>query len=88
MRDDEKKVLLQQQIEQEIDFDKLTEFCEHLTDAVQEIFRSCGLYFRIFSRVEIDRFYCQQTDQTSIRDRTKSQKTTGFDRHTRRFVLL
>ena len=50
MRDDEKKVLLQQQIEQEIDFDKLTEFCEHLTDAVQEIFRSCGLYFRIFSR--------------------------------------
>ena len=52
MRDDEKKVLLQQQIEQEIDFDKLTEFCEHLTDAVQEIFRSCGLYFRIFSRVK------------------------------------
>ena len=82
MRDDEKKVLLQQQIEQEIDFDKLTEFCEHLTDAVQEIFRSCGLYFRIFSRVK-------STDSiANKRDRTKSQKTTGFNRHTRRFVLL
>lgn len=52
MRDLEKKQLLQQQIEEEIDFDKLGEFCEHLTDAIQEIFRSCGLYFRIFSRVK------------------------------------
>lgn len=43
---------LQQQIEEELDFEKLNDFCEHLNDAVQEIFRSCGLYFRIFSRVK------------------------------------
>lgn len=45
-------IQLQQQIEEEIDFDKLNDFCEHLTDAIQEIFHSCGLYFRIFSRVK------------------------------------
>ena len=72
MRDDEKKVLLQQQIEQEIDFDKLTEFCEHLTDAVQEIFRSCGLYFRIFSRNIQQRYaenqkYLQMTSKFRFR---------------------
>ena len=38
MRDDEKKVLLQQQIEQEIDFDKLTEFCEHLKYFVHAVY--------------------------------------------------
>lgn len=43
---------LQQQIEEELDFEKLNDFCEHISDAVQEIFRSCGLYFRIFSRVK------------------------------------
>lgn len=43
---------LQHQIEEELDFEKLNDFCEHLSDAVQEIFSSCGLYFRIFSRVK------------------------------------
>ncbi len=36
----------------EIDFEKLTELCGHITDAIQEILDSCGLYFRIFSRVK------------------------------------
>lgn len=40
------------QVKEELDFDKLTEFCEHMTDAIQEVFRSCGLYFRLFSRVK------------------------------------
>lgn len=43
---------LEQQILEEIDFEKLTELCEHLTDAVREILNSCGMYFRIFSRVK------------------------------------
>lgn len=43
---------LEEQIESEIDFDKLEELCEHITDAIREILTSCGLYFRIFSRVK------------------------------------
>lgn len=43
---------LESLIEQEIDFEKLTELCGHITDAIQEILESCGLYFRIFSRVK------------------------------------
>lgn len=43
---------LEAQIEEEIDFEKLTELCEHLKDAVREILNSCGMYFRIFSRVK------------------------------------
>ena len=39
-------------IEQEIDFEKLNELCEHITNAITEILTSCGLYFRIFSRVK------------------------------------
>ncbi len=39
-------------VEREIDFEKLTELCSHITDAIQEILESCGLYFRIFSRVK------------------------------------
>lgn len=52
MKHTEKQLQLQQQIEQEIDFKSLGEFCQHLTDAIQEIFNSSGLYFRIFSRVK------------------------------------
>lgn len=52
MREYEDIIQLQEQIAQEIDFNKLREFCDHLTDAIHEIFRSCGLYFRIFSRVK------------------------------------
>ncbi|MCH5268407.1 MAG: hypothetical protein J1E62_08700 [Lachnospiraceae bacterium] len=52
MREYDNTLQLQEQIAQEIDFSKLTEFCDHLTDAIHEIFRSCGLYFRIFSRVK------------------------------------
>lgn len=52
MKQTEKQLQLQQQIEQEIDFKSLEEFCEHLTDAIREIFNSSGLYFRIFSRVK------------------------------------
>lgn len=43
---------LEAYIEHEIDFERLTELCEHITDAIQEILKSCGLYFRIFSRVK------------------------------------
>lgn len=39
-------------IENEIDFEKINELCEHITDAIKEILTSCGLYFRIFSRVK------------------------------------
>lgn len=39
-------------IQKQIDFEKLNELCEHLKDAICEIFNSCGLYFRIFSRVK------------------------------------
>ena len=39
-------------IEQEIDFEKLNELCEHITNAITEILTSCGLYFRIFSSVK------------------------------------
>lgn len=39
-------------VEREIDFEKLTELCSHITDAIEEILKSCGLYFRIFSRVK------------------------------------
>lgn len=42
----------EKQITEEIDFEKLTELCDHLTDAVREILNSCGMYFRIFSRVK------------------------------------
>lgn len=52
MRDSAYNENLQQQIKEEIDFDKLNDFSDHLTDAIQEIFHSCGLYFRIFSRVK------------------------------------
>lgn len=43
---------LEAKIESDIDFEKLTELCEHLKDAVKEILDSCGIYFRIFSRVK------------------------------------
>ncbi len=43
---------LEEEIATQMDFEKLTELCEHLKDAVQEILRSGGLYFRIFSRVK------------------------------------
>lgn len=43
---------LENQIRQQIDFEKLNELCEHLKDAICEIFNSCGLYYRIFSRVK------------------------------------
>ena len=35
-------------IEQELDFEKLTELCDNLKEAVREILNSCGMYFRIF----------------------------------------
>ena len=43
---------LEREITAQMDFEKLTELCEHLKDAVQEILHSGGLYFRIFSRVK------------------------------------
>lgn len=42
----------EKQIETILDFEKLTELCQHLEEALQEILNSCGLYFRIFSRVK------------------------------------
>lgn len=41
-----------EEITRQMDFEKLTELCGHLKDAVQEILHSGGLYFRIFSRVK------------------------------------
>lgn len=49
---EEKISFLEKRIEDEIDFEKAAELCEHLTDAVREILNSCGMYFRIFSRVK------------------------------------
>lgn len=43
---------LEHQIGEQIDFEKLNVLCEHLKDAIREIFNSCGLYFRIFARVK------------------------------------
>ena len=43
---------LKERIEEELDFEKLTELCEHLRNAVRGILNSCGMYFRIFSRVK------------------------------------
>ncbi len=43
---------LQKQILCEIDFNAITELCEHLSDAVREMLESCGMYFRLFSRVK------------------------------------
>lgn len=43
---------LEEQIRKEIDFEKLNEVCGHLKDAICEILNSCGLYYRIFSRVK------------------------------------
>lgn len=48
----DKTPTLEQQIINDIDFDKIVELCQHLQDAVEEILNSCGLYFRIFSRVK------------------------------------
>lgn len=48
----EERPSLEKEIAGQMDFKKLTELCEHLKDAVQEILRSSGLYFRIFSRVK------------------------------------
>lgn len=43
---------LENRIEEELDFEKLTELCDNLKEAVREILNSCGMYFRIFSRVK------------------------------------
>lgn len=43
---------LKNRLIEEIDFLKLTELCELLCDDIYDIFHSCGLYFRIFSRVK------------------------------------
>lgn len=48
----EREPSLEEQVSAQLDFEKLTELCEHLKDAVQEILDSGGLYFRIFSRVK------------------------------------
>ncbi len=46
------KEILEEKILQEIDFSKLNELRERIADAICEILDSCGLYFRIFSRVK------------------------------------
>ncbi len=43
---------LEMRIEEEMDFEKLSQLCEHIKDAIKEVLSSCGLYFRIFSRVK------------------------------------
>jgi len=40
------------QIENELDFEKLSELCIHLKEAVRKLLDSCGMYFRIFYRVK------------------------------------
>ncbi len=44
--------ILEQKLTEEIDFPKLTELCRLLCDDIKDIFNSCGLYFRIFSRIK------------------------------------
>lgn len=63
---------LEEQIESEIDFDKLEELCEHITDAIREILTSCGLYFRIFSRVKSVESIAEKIRRGQLRYRGKS----------------
>ena len=44
--------LLEQKLKEDIDFVKLNELCELLHNDIRDIFNSCGLYFRIFSRIK------------------------------------
>lgn len=43
---------IRQQLEEQIDFDKLNELCTHLKNDIQGILDSCGLYYRIFARIK------------------------------------
>ncbi len=43
---------IREQIEQQIDFDRLEELNAHLEKDIRGILDSCGLYYRIFSRVK------------------------------------
>lgn len=43
---------IREQVEQQIDFDRLEELNAHLEKDIRSILDSCGLYYRIFSRVK------------------------------------
>ena len=43
---------IRQQVEEQIDFDRLEELNAHLERDIRSILDSCGLYYRIFSRVK------------------------------------
>ena len=43
---------IREQVEQQIDFDRLEELNAHLERDIRSILDSCGLYYRIFSRVK------------------------------------
>ena len=43
------KDVLEQQIYEQIDYERLEDLSEHLKHEIETIFNSCGLYFRIFS---------------------------------------
>lgn len=43
---------IRQQLDEQIDFDKLNELCTHLKNDIKGILDSCGLYYRIFARIK------------------------------------
>ena len=44
---------IRQQVEEQIDFDRLEELNAQLEKDIRGILDSCGLYYRIFSRVNV-----------------------------------
>lgn len=46
------KDVLEQQIYEQIDYERLEDLSEHLKHEIETIFNSCGLYFRIFYRIK------------------------------------
>lgn len=43
---------IRQQLDEQIDFDKLNELCTRLENDIKGILDSCGLYYRIFARIK------------------------------------
>ena len=75
-------------IKHEIDFEKLNELCEHITNAITEILTSCGLYFRIFSRVKSFESISAKLFRGKIRNTEQPQKNSGPYRPARHTLLL
>lgn len=77
----ENQKLFEQQIQEQIDFEKLSELCEHLKEAIRDIFESCGLYFRIFARVKSKESIARKLEQGrygSVENPKKLQDLIGL----------